>query len=94
MITSLCNSQRKATCAAVLPYFSPIWVPLEECERRDVKGLYAKARRGEVKQFTGISAPFDVPEHADISIDTTNATPEETAREIFDKISSKIAFEA
>ena len=55
--------------------------PLEECERRDVKGLYAKARRGEVKQFTGISAPFDVPEHADISIDTTNATPEETARE-------------
>lgn len=68
--------------------------PLEECERRDVKGLYAKARRGEVKQFTGISAPFDVPEHADISIDTINATPEETAREIFDKISSKIAFEA
>lgn len=68
--------------------------PLEECERRDVKGLYAKARRGEVKQFTGISAPFDVPEHADISIDTTNATPEETAHEIFDKISSKIAFEA
>ena len=68
--------------------------PLEECERRDVKGLYAKARRGEVKQFTGISAPFDVPEHADISIDTTNATPEETAREIFDKISYKIAFGA
>ena len=68
--------------------------PLEECERRDVKGLYAKARRGEVKQLTGISAPFDVPEHADISIDTTNATPEETAREIFDKISSKIAFGA
>lgn len=68
--------------------------PLEECERRDVKGLYAKARRGEVKQFTGISAPFDVPEHADISIDTTNATPEETAREIFDRISSKIAFGA
>lgn len=68
--------------------------PLEECEMRDVKGLYAKARRGEVKQFTGISAPFDVPEHADISIDTTNATPEETAREIFDKISSKIAFGA
>ena len=68
--------------------------PLEECERRDVKGLYAKARRGEVKQFTGISAPFDVPEHADISIDTTNATPEETAREIYDKISYKIAFGA
>ena len=37
--------------------------PIEECERRDVKGLYAKARRGEIKEFTGISAPFEAPEH-------------------------------
>lgn len=37
--------------------------PLEECEKRDVKGLYAKARRGEIKNFTGISAPFEAPEH-------------------------------
>lgn len=45
--------------------------PLEECERRDVKGLYARARRGEVKDFTGISAPFEAPEHPALSIDTS-----------------------
>lgn len=42
--------------------------PIEECERRDVKGLYAKARRGEIKEFTGISSPFEAPEHPFISI--------------------------
>ena len=45
--------------------------PIEECERRDVKGLYAKARRGEIKEFTGISSPFEAPEHPFISIDTS-----------------------
>ena len=44
--------------------------PIEECERRDVKGLYAKARRGEIKDFTGVSAPFEAPAHPFISIDT------------------------
>lgn len=47
--------------------------PIEECERRDVKGLYAKARRGEIKEFTGISSPFEAPEHPFISIDTSRA---------------------
>ena len=42
--------------------------PIEECERRDVKGLYAKARRGEIKEFTGISSPFEAPEHPFISM--------------------------
>ena len=51
--------------------------PLSECERRDVKGLYARARRGEVKDFTGISAPFEAPEHPDISLDTSKMTLEE-----------------
>ena len=41
--------------------------PIEECERRDVKGLYAKARRGEIKEFTGISAPFEAPESPALS---------------------------
>ena len=45
--------------------------PLAECERRDVKGLYARARRGEVKDFTGISAPFEAPQHPALSIDTS-----------------------
>ena len=44
--------------------------PLEECERRDVKGLYAKARRGEIKNFTGIDDPYEPPERPEITIDT------------------------
>ena len=51
-----------------------IATPLAECERRDVKGLYARARRGEVKDFTGISAPFEAPEHPDLSLDTSRMT--------------------
>ena len=51
-----------------------IATPIEECERRDVKGLYARARRGEVKDFTGISAPFEAPTHPDLSLDTSKMT--------------------
>lgn len=52
--------------------------PLEECERRDVKGLYAKARRGEIKNFTGISAPFEAPAHPDLTLDTSVLGVEES----------------
>jgi len=48
-----------------------IATPLEECERRDVKGLYAKARKGEIKQFTGIDDPYEAPENPDLVIDTS-----------------------
>ncbi len=48
--------------------------PLEECERRDRKGLYAKARRGEIPEFTGISSPYEEPQDADIRVDTTGRT--------------------
>lgn len=54
-----------------------IATPLSECERRDVKGLYARARRGEVKDFTGISAPFEAPEHPDLCLDTSRMCLEE-----------------
>ena len=54
-----------------------IATPLSECERRDVKGLYARARRGEVKDFTGISAPFEAPKHPDLCLDTSQMTLEE-----------------
>ena len=64
--------------------------PLSECERRDVKGLYARARRGEVKDFTGISAPFDIPENPAVTIDTTGSDPETCAMRIFGKIEQKI----
>jgi len=56
--------------------------PLAEAERRDVKGLYRKARRGELKNFTGIDSPYEAPEHADIHIDTTRMTADEAAERI------------
>ncbi len=60
--------------------------PIEECERRDVKGLYARARRGEVKDFTGISAPFEAPENPALSIDTSKLTLEESVNKVLELI--------
>ena len=56
--------------------------PLEECERRDRKGLYAKARRGEIPEFTGISSPYEEPHDASIRVDTTGRTIEECLEEV------------
>ena len=56
--------------------------PLEVCEQRDRKGLYAKARAGIIKEFTGISDPYEAPVDADVTIDTTALTPEEAAQQI------------
>jgi sulfate adenylyltransferase len=56
---------------------------LEVCEKRDRKGLYAKARAGIVKHFTGISDPYEAPIDADVNLDTSDLTPEEAAQEIF-----------
>jgi len=53
--------------------------PLEVCEQRDTKGMYAKARRGEIRDFTGIDDPYEPPQHAEITLDTTTRTPEENA---------------
>ncbi len=68
--------------------FNEVFVstPLEECERRDVKGLYARARRGEVKDFTGISAPFEAPKNPAISIDTSVLPLEESVNRVVDMI--------
>lgn len=67
--------------------------PLEVCESRDVKGLYAKARRGEVKEFTGISAPFDIPEHPALSLDTSKLSVEESVKLLLEQILPKVQFE-
>ncbi len=56
--------------------------PLAVAEQRDVKGLYAKARAGELKNFTGIDSPYEEPEHAEITVDTTTLSPEQAAEEI------------
>lgn len=60
--------------------------PLEECEKRDVKGLYAKARRGEIRNFTGISAPFEAPEHPVLSLDTSKLSLEESVNALLELV--------
>lgn len=64
--------------------------PIEECERRDVKGLYAKARRGEIKDFTGVSAPFEAPEHPALSLDTSVLSLEESVNKLLELILPKV----
>lgn len=64
--------------------------PIEECERRDVKGLYAKARAGEIKNFTGVNAPYEAPMAPDIEIDTTLVTVEEAVSLIMTEIGKRI----
>ncbi|HEV2834497.1 MAG TPA: adenylyl-sulfate kinase, partial [Pyrinomonadaceae bacterium] len=56
--------------------------PLEDCERRDMKGMYKKARRGELKNFTGIDDPYEPPLNAELELDTLNHSAEENARRI------------
>ena len=68
--------------------FKEVYVstPLAVCEQRDVKGLYAKARRGEIKDFTGVSAPFEVPVHPALAIDTSVLSLEESVEKVLELI--------
>jgi len=68
--------------------FQEIYVstPLSVCEQRDAKGLYAKARRGEITQFTGIDDPYEVPDHPEITVDTSNQTIEESVSLVLQKL--------
>jgi len=63
--------------------------PLEICEQRDPKGLYAKARRGDLPGFTGIDDPYEIPTDPDVLITTTNSTPLDNAKRIFDCLIAK-----
>jgi sulfate adenylyltransferase len=63
--------------------------PLSVCEQRDVKGMYAKARRGEIKEFTGISDPYESPLNPEITLDTVGFTPEENARRIMAELARR-----
>jgi len=64
--------------------------PLEECERRDVKGLYAKARAGEIKNFTGIDSPFEAPEAGHLDLKTMDRDIAETVEELYQHIAPRI----
>ncbi|MGB7925627.1 MAG: bifunctional sulfate adenylyltransferase/adenylylsulfate kinase [Pyrinomonadaceae bacterium] len=79
----------RSMCGA--EHFVEVFVdtPIEVCEERDTKGMYAKARRGEIKDFTGIDDPYEPPQHAEITLDTTKHTPEENACLILNYLADK-----
>ncbi|MGH2769469.1 MAG: adenylyl-sulfate kinase, partial [Actinomycetota bacterium] len=94
----------KAICAAISPYreirdeiramagdFIEVYVstPVGVCEQRDVKGLYRKARAGELKGFTGIDDPYEPPLHPEIEISTVGETPEESAAHIVKELEAR-----
>lgn len=66
--------------------------PLEVCEQRDVKGLYAKARKGEIKEFTGVSAPFEIPVNPEIKIDTAHQELEKSHQQLVNQIIERIKY--
>ena len=66
--------------------------PIEICEQRDVKGLYKKARRGEIADFSGITSPYDAPEAPALEVKTDGKTIEESTEEVFQFLIKKIAF--
>jgi bifunctional enzyme CysN/CysC len=72
---------------APTPFFE-IFVdtPLDECIRRDPKGLYAKAKTGRLENFTGVGSPYEPPESPEIRVETIGATPEDTAEHILDEL--------
>ena len=67
---------------------------LDVCEQRDPKGLYKKARAGEIKEFTGISAPYEEPENAELIIDTSDETLEQSAQKVLDYLEKRGLFTA
>jgi bifunctional enzyme CysN/CysC len=60
--------------------------PIEECMRRDPKGLYAKAKAGKIKNFTGLDSPYEPPEAPEIHLTTVGATPEELAERLLERL--------
>ncbi|GAB4314824.1 MAG: adenylyl-sulfate kinase [Bacteroidales bacterium] len=67
--------------------------PLEVCEQRDTKGLYAKARKGEIKNFTGIDSPFEIPDNADVTVNTHEQSIEESVQILLDYLLPLIRYD-
>jgi adenylylsulfate kinase len=74
------------------PEFVEIYVatPLEECERRDVKGLYSRARRGEIQNFTGIDDPYEPPEHPELTLDTRALSVDQCVAKVLERIGERV----
>ena len=66
--------------------------PIEVCETRDIKGLYQKARAGIIKEFTGVSAPFDIPQNAILSIDTSDKTVDECVEILLNRLLVEVTY--
>ena len=83
---------RDAARAAAAGEFLEVYLdtPLDICERRDVKGLYRRARAGEIADFTGVSAPYEPPENADLRIDTSNTTPGDAVNAILERLGAVV----
>lgn len=76
----------KRICEPYYTYVAYMDCPLEVCEHRDPKGLYKKARRGEIRDFTGISSPYEVPGSPDIRLKSGTQAPEEIAALVFNEV--------
>ncbi len=83
----------RATARSLIPHGDFIEIhcfcPLTVCEQRDVKGLYKKARLGEIKNFTGISSPYEEPDNPDLKIDTSQLTLEESVQQVIDLLRTR-----
>ncbi len=83
----------RETARALVEEFAPfvevhVATSVDECARRDVKGLYEKAFRGEIAEFTGVSDPYEAPDSPELRVETEGRTPEECARDVLDYLSA------
>ena len=87
---TLARITRALNDAAKLPFIEVhVATSVEECEKRDPKGLYARARRGELKGLTGVDAPYEPPENADLVLDTTNADIDELVAQVLELLNER-----
>jgi len=88
------RADRQRARDAAKDAFHEIYVKADvsTCEGRDPKGLYKKARRGEIQEFTGISAPYEEPEAAELVVDTSALTIEDSVRAVIDYVEGNFAF--
>ncbi|HRF95974.1 MAG TPA: adenylyl-sulfate kinase [Aggregatilineales bacterium] len=103
--SEICRHGGAVICAAISPYratrdevrsmvgenFIEVFVdtPIEVCEERDIKGMYAKARRGEIKDFTGVDAPYEAPLKPEVVLNTVEHTPEQNAHKMIAYLRSR-----
>lgn len=80
------RAQVKKVCANYIEIF--VSTPIETCQKRDVKGLYKKALSGEIQEFTGVSAPYEIPINADITLDTSSQSIDKSLQKIKDYLKS------